>query len=36
MLRGWDDAEISNDEGFMGILDFNSLVLPRDNQYLRA
>jgi hypothetical protein len=30
-----DGAENSNDEGFIGLMDFNSLVLPRNN-FLRA
>jgi len=32
----FNEAENSNDEGFMGLMDFNSLVLPTENHFLRA
>jgi hypothetical protein len=33
---GFDHSDNTNDEGFMGLMDFNSLVLTREKPILRA
>lgn len=35
MVTGLEAADNANDEGFMGLIDFNTMILPRD-AYLRA
>ena len=36
LVQGLEGANNNNDEGFMGLIDFNSMILPRENQFIRA
>lgn len=36
LATGFELSDNTNDEGFMGLMDFNSLVLTRENPVLRA